>query len=240
MTDPDPDALAEYRDKRHFDRTSEPSGDTAAADNGEPEATGAADGRRRTIPPPGVRGPEARRLPAALRLSIGAGGRSQILGRSQGTLSRPGGQAAGGDGRGSSPGLRHLRGGHPGGRIRGRNGDALGLGMVGARRRLDEGGEGARGPDARGGARQGRAEVRQSTGRSSRGSWALVKTKWQGENNWLLIKHRDDAARPGSNIEREAPDSVATGRSLEQIAAESAASGAAEGRRPAEPATETS
>jgi len=57
------------------------------------------------------------------------------------------------------------------------------------------------------------------------GSWALVKTKWQGENNWLLIKHRDEAARPGSNVEEESPDSVATGRSLEQIAAASAAEG---------------
>lgn len=51
------------------------------------------------------------------------------------------------------------------------------------------------------------------------GSWALVKTKWRGENNWLLIKHRDEAARPGSNIEKEAPDSAASGRSLERIAA---------------------
>jgi DNA ligase D-like protein (predicted 3'-phosphoesterase) len=56
-------------------------------------------------------------------------------------------------------------------------------------------------------------------GQKLAGSWALVKTKWQGENNWLLIKHRDEAARPGSNIEEEAPDSVVTGRSLEQIAA---------------------
>lgn len=52
------------------------------------------------------------------------------------------------------------------------------------------------------------------------GSWALVQMKGRGEKNWLLIKHRDAAARPGSNITREAPDSVATGRSLEQIAAE--------------------
>ena len=59
------------------------------------------------------------------------------------------------------------------------------------------------------------------------GSWALVKTKWQGENNWLLIKHRDEAARPGSNVEVEAPDSVATHRGLEQIAAASAAEAAA-------------
>jgi bifunctional non-homologous end joining protein LigD len=55
------------------------------------------------------------------------------------------------------------------------------------------------------------------------GSWALVKTGWRGENNWLLIKHRDDAARPGSDIEDEAPDSVASGRDLEQIAADWAA-----------------
>jgi bifunctional non-homologous end joining protein LigD len=52
------------------------------------------------------------------------------------------------------------------------------------------------------------------------GSWALVKTGWRGQNNWLLMKHRDKAARPGSNIEEEAPDSVASGRNLEQIAAD--------------------
>ena len=64
-------------------------------------------------------------------------------------------------------------------------------------------------------------------GEKLKGSWALVKTKWQGESNWLLMKHRDEAARPGSNIEEEAPDSVATGRSLEQIAADWAAGGPA-------------
>ena len=29
------------------------------------------------------------------------------------------------------------------------------------------------------------------------GSWALVQMKGRGEKNWLLIKHRDEAARPG-------------------------------------------
>ena len=66
-------------------------------------------------------------------------------------------------------------------------------------------------------------------GQKLAGSWALVKTKWQGENNWLLIKHRDEAALPGSNIEEEAPDSVATGRSLGQIAAASAVENASQG-----------
>jgi len=51
------------------------------------------------------------------------------------------------------------------------------------------------------------------------GSWVLVQMKNRGEKNWLLIKHRDEAARPGTDIVAEAPDSVATGRSLEQIAA---------------------
>ena len=56
-------------------------------------------------------------------------------------------------------------------------------------------------------------------GKKLSGSWALVRTRWKGDDNWLLMKHRDEAARPGSNVEEEAPDSVATGRSLEQIAA---------------------
>ncbi len=44
--------------------------------------------------------------------------------------------------------------------------------------------------------------------------------KGRGDKNWLLMKHRDDAARPGYDVELEAPDSVASGRSIEQIAAD--------------------
>ena len=58
-------------------------------------------------------------------------------------------------------------------------------------------------------------------GQKLTGSWALVQMKGRGEKNWLLIKHRDEAARPGASIVTEAPDSVATGRAIEQIAAES-------------------
>lgn len=57
-------------------------------------------------------------------------------------------------------------------------------------------------------------------GEKLRGSWALVQMKGRGDKNWLLIKHRDDAARPGTSITVEAPDSVATGRTLEEIAAD--------------------
>ena len=56
-------------------------------------------------------------------------------------------------------------------------------------------------------------------GKKLTGSWALVQMKGRGEQNWLLLKHADAAALPGSDIESDAPDSVATGRSLDQIAA---------------------
>ncbi len=58
-------------------------------------------------------------------------------------------------------------------------------------------------------------------GRKLSGSWTLVQMKGRGEKNWLLMKHRDEAARRGRVITDEAPDSVATGRSLDQIAADS-------------------
>lgn len=59
-------------------------------------------------------------------------------------------------------------------------------------------------------------------GQKLRGSWTLVRMKGRGEKNWLLMKHRDEHARPGSRIVEEAPDSVASGRSLEEIAATAA------------------
>jgi len=57
-------------------------------------------------------------------------------------------------------------------------------------------------------------------GQKLTGSWALVQMKGRGEKNWLLLKHRDGAARPSTSIVDEAPDSAATGRTLEQVAAE--------------------
>lgn len=57
------------------------------------------------------------------------------------------------------------------------------------------------------------------------GSWALVQMKGRGDKNWLLIKHRDDGARPGYDILEEAPDSVSSGRTMEQIAAGDAGEG---------------
>lgn len=50
------------------------------------------------------------------------------------------------------------------------------------------------------------------------GSWALVRMKGRGDKNWLLLKHRDPSARPGVSVVNGSPDSVLSGRSLEQIA----------------------
>ena len=49
------------------------------------------------------------------------------------------------------------------------------------------------------------------------GSWVVVQMKGRGPKNWLLLKHKDDSARPGSDITAERPESVASGRTLEQI-----------------------
>jgi bifunctional non-homologous end joining protein LigD len=55
------------------------------------------------------------------------------------------------------------------------------------------------------------------------GSWVLVRMKDQardrGRHNWLLIKHRDAAARPAAGDELLAEDtSVTSGRTMDEIA----------------------
>ena len=53
------------------------------------------------------------------------------------------------------------------------------------------------------------------------GSWVLVRTR-RGDAKrpqWLLIKHRDEAAEPGSEVVEEYQSSAATGRTMDEIAA---------------------
>jgi bifunctional non-homologous end joining protein LigD len=52
------------------------------------------------------------------------------------------------------------------------------------------------------------------------GSFALVRTDREPRPKWLLIKHRDDHARPGSDIAAEVLTSVDTGRTMDEIATE--------------------
>lgn len=55
-------------------------------------------------------------------------------------------------------------------------------------------------------------------GRKLTGSWALVQMKGRGRKNWLLLKHRDQSARPGYSVVEASPGSVLSGRSLQEIA----------------------
>jgi bifunctional non-homologous end joining protein LigD len=47
------------------------------------------------------------------------------------------------------------------------------------------------------------------------GGFALTRT---GERRWILVKSRDAAAQPGSDITAERPESVRTGRTWQQLA----------------------
>jgi bifunctional non-homologous end joining protein LigD len=57
-------------------------------------------------------------------------------------------------------------------------------------------------------------------GKRLKGSWALVRMRRDqaGKAQWLLIKHRDEHAAPGSDVAAEYDTSVATGRTMDEIA----------------------
>ena len=52
-------------------------------------------------------------------------------------------------------------------------------------------------------------------GEKLRGGFALQRTRPGAKPQWLLIKRRDDDARPGSDIVAERPESVQSGRTLD-------------------------
>jgi DNA ligase D-like protein (predicted 3'-phosphoesterase) len=54
-------------------------------------------------------------------------------------------------------------------------------------------------------------------GEKLRGGFALQRTRAGAKPQWLLIKRRDDEARPGSDIVAERPESVVSGRTLEDL-----------------------
>jgi DNA ligase D-like protein (predicted 3'-phosphoesterase) len=54
-------------------------------------------------------------------------------------------------------------------------------------------------------------------GEKLKGGFALQRTRPGAKPQWLLIKRRDDDARPESDIEAECPRSVLSGRTLEEI-----------------------
>jgi DNA ligase D-like protein (predicted 3'-phosphoesterase) len=54
-------------------------------------------------------------------------------------------------------------------------------------------------------------------GQKLRGGFALQRTSSGAKPLWLLIKRRDERARPGSDVVGELPGSVVSGRTLEEL-----------------------
>jgi DNA ligase D-like protein (predicted 3'-phosphoesterase) len=54
-------------------------------------------------------------------------------------------------------------------------------------------------------------------GEKLRGGFALQRTRPGPKPQWLLVKRRDEQARPGSDVVVELPASVLSGRTLEQV-----------------------
>jgi DNA ligase D-like protein (predicted 3'-phosphoesterase) len=54
-------------------------------------------------------------------------------------------------------------------------------------------------------------------GEKLRGGFALQRTRPGAKPQWLLIKRRDDEARPGSDVAGERPESVVSGRTLDEL-----------------------
>jgi DNA ligase D-like protein (predicted 3'-phosphoesterase) len=54
-------------------------------------------------------------------------------------------------------------------------------------------------------------------GEKLRGGFALQRTRPGDKPQWLLIKRRDEHARPGSDVVAENPESVLSGRTLEEL-----------------------
>ena len=57
-------------------------------------------------------------------------------------------------------------------------------------------------------------------GEKLRGGFALQRTRQGAKPQWLLLKRRDEAALPGSDITAEAPRSVLSGRTLAEVVPE--------------------
>ncbi len=55
-------------------------------------------------------------------------------------------------------------------------------------------------------------------GEKLQGGFALIRTRWGGKDkNWLLIKEKDQYARPGYKVTEEEPLSVLSGREVDEV-----------------------
>ena len=184
-------ALAPYFEKRDFTITSEPQRRQAERRQGAV-----------------VRDPEARRHPPALRLPPRARRHAEELGGAQGPEPRPGRQADGGARRGPPDRLRRLRGHDPRRASTAPARSSSGTAAPGSR-------WATRAP-----ATAPASSSSACTARSCTGGWTLVRMHGHANERqepWLLIKERDDEARPAAEysvVEAE-PASVLSGRTIE-------------------------
>lgn len=64
---------------------------------------------------------------------------------------------------------------------------------------------------------EGAVKIRLS-GVKLNGGFALVRTRWGGrDNSWLLIKEKDEYARPGYDVTAAEPLSVLSGRDVDEV-----------------------
>ncbi len=183
-------SLQQYRQKRRFKKTPEPAGSRAVSKG------------QRFV----VQKHAASHLHYDFRLEMGGTLKSWAV--PKGPSSTPH-KTFGGPSRGSPDRICRLRGDHSPGRVRRRHGYGLGPRRPGLPKRR-----------SRSGNRAGESNSL-SHGEKLKGSWALVRTARGGSRKpqWLLIKHRDAAARPSKgDILDKATDSAETGRTLEEIA----------------------
>jgi hypothetical protein len=54
-------------------------------------------------------------------------------------------------------------------------------------------------------------------GEKLHGGFALQRTRRGDKPQWLLIKRKDDHARPGSDVVAERPESALSGKTLDEI-----------------------
>ena len=54
-------------------------------------------------------------------------------------------------------------------------------------------------------------------GEKLHGGFALQRTRPGAKAQWLLVKRRDESARPGSDVVAECPSSVLSGRTLGEL-----------------------
>ena len=150
-----------------------------------------------------VRRAEACRAAAALRLPPGGRWRAQVVADPERAVVQARRAPPGGDDRGPSARVRHIRGRHPQGRVRRRPGHRLGSRASTRPKRTASHASTASAPNAlvRRGIEQGKLGLFLQ-GHKLHGGWTLVHTQ---DKNWLFIKKDDSFANADHDVAEGRP-----------------------------------